>query len=130
MSAATVIAYAAWAAILFFCVKWFIEGVRGTHKEKPQPPVKVKRWLPARTVLAWFLVVIFGMMNLAATGQQNTAPTESNDPSSLMAHGFGMLVGIAIRLGGLGLSLLWVRKLGRERRQHRLNVAEHKTATA
>ena len=119
MSTATVIAYAAWAVILFFCVKWFIEGLRGTHKEKPEPPVPVKRGLLARTIFAWFLVAIFGMMNIAATNQNYAPPQGSEDSAYLIAHGLGMMVGVAIRLGGLGLSLWWVRKLNREWHQRR-----------
>jgi protein-S-isoprenylcysteine O-methyltransferase Ste14 len=125
MSTGTVIADALWAVILLVCGTWFVQGIKG-YKEKPQLPVKVKRWLLARTIFAWFLVVIFAMMNLGAVGQQNTAPTESSDSS---AYGLGMLIGISIRLVGLALSLWWVRKIGRERRQRRLNIAQQKIAT-
>jgi len=129
MPAATVIGYAAWVVILFFCVKWFVQGLKGTRKEKPQNPIKVKPWLLPRTIVAWTLVVLFALMNLAAVNQTYENPQPSQDSSYLIAHGLGIMVGISARIVGLVLSVWWVRKLGRERRQRRLNLADQKTAT-
>jgi hypothetical protein len=119
MSAATIIGYAGWAMILFFCGKWFIQGLKGTYKEEPQTPVRVKRWLLARTIFAWFLVVLFGLLNIAAASQTYKTPSESEDSTYLIAHGLGMMIGVTARIAGLALSLWWVRKLGRERSQRR-----------
>jgi hypothetical protein len=130
MSVTTIIGYAVWVVILFFCGKWFIQGLKDTYKEKSETPVKVKRWLQARTIFAWFLVVLFGMMNIAAANQTYKPSDGSENSSYLIAHGLGYMVGIAIRLGGLALSLWWVRKLGRERRQRRFDIAEQQIASA
>jgi len=119
MSATTIIVYAAWAVILVFCGTWFVQGLKGTHKDKAQPPVKVKRWLLGRTILAWFLVVIFGIMTLSPANLTYTSPQGSEESTYLIAHGLGYMVGVAVRLGGLALSLWWVRSLNREWRQRR-----------
>ena len=66
---------------------------------------------------------------MAAVNQTYKSSDGSEDSSYLIAHGLGFMVGVAIRIGGLALSLWWVRKLGRERRQRRLNIAEQKIAT-
>jgi membrane associated rhomboid family serine protease len=119
MSAPTIIGYAGWVVILFFCGKWFLQGLKGTYEEEPQPPVRVKRWLLGRTIFAWFLVVFFGLMNIAAVNQTYETPSQSEDLTSPTAYGLGMMIGVTARIAGLALSLWWVRKLGRERRQRR-----------
>lgn len=114
MSAATIIGYVGWAVILFFCATWFIQGLKGTCKEEPQSPVKVKRWLLARTMTAWILALLFGTL-IVNQGQRLSASPSSFD--------IFFLLGALTPLAGLALSLSWVRKLNRERRERRRNAA-------
>lgn len=114
MSAATIISYVGWAVILFFCGSWFIQGLKGTYKEKSQSPVKVKRWLLARTITAWILALLFGTL-IVDQGQRL-----STSPSSFDIF---FLLGAFTPLVGLALSLSWVRNLNRERRERRRNAA-------
>ena len=110
----TIISYAGWAVILFFCGMWFIQGLKGTYKDNPQSTVEVKRWLLARTITAWILALLFGIV-IVNQGQRLAASPSSFDIFFL----FGALTPLA----GLALSLSWVRKLNRERRERRSNAA-------
>jgi hypothetical protein len=110
----TIISYAGWAVILFFSGTWFIQGFKGTYKDNPQSAVKVKRWLLPRTITAWILALLFGTL-LVNQGQRLAASPSSFDIFFL----FGALTPLA----GLALSLSWVRKLNRERRERRSNAA-------
>jgi hypothetical protein len=110
----TIISYAGWAVILFFCGTWFIQGLKGTYKDNPQSAVKVKPWLLPRMITAWILALLFGT-NIVNQGQRLAASPSSFDIFFL----FGALAPLA----GLALSLSWVRKLNRERRERRSNAA-------
>lgn len=114
MSGATIIGYVGWAVILFFCGTWFTQGLKGTYKEEPQSPVKVKRWLLARTITAWILALLFGTLVV------NQGQRLSDRPSSFDIF---FLFGALTPLVGLALSLSWVRALKRERRERRRNAA-------
>lgn len=113
MSAATIIGYAGLAAILFFCGKWFRQGLKGTYKEAPQSPVRVKRWLLARTAAAWILALFFGML-IVNQGQRLSGTSPSFE--------IFFLLGALTPLAGLALSLSWIRNLNRERRQRRRDI--------
>jgi hypothetical protein len=115
MSVERIISYVGWAVILFFCGTWFIQGLKGTYKEKPQSPVKVKRWLLTRTITAWILALLFGTLIV------NQGQRLSTSPSSFDIF---FLMGALTPLAGLALSLSWIRKLNRERRERRRNAAE------
>lgn len=93
---------------------WFIQGLRGTYKEKAESAAKVKRWLLARTITAWILALLFGTL-VVNQGQRLSASPSSFD--------IFFLVGALTPLVGLALSLSWVRNLNRERRERRRDAA-------
>jgi hypothetical protein len=130
LPALTVISYVIFAGLLFYCLKWFIQGLKGTHRSPPEPAVKVKPWLLGRTILAWFLVLLFCSMAASSARliSQKTSQPEENSESSV-AEGIGRVVGSLSLLAGIGLSLSWTRKLTREWRQRRDSAAQNQTVT-
>ncbi len=130
MPALTIISYTVFGVFLFYFVKWFIQGLKGTHRSPPEPTVKVKPWLLGRTILAWFLVLLFCSMAASSArliSQRISEP--EGDSKSNVAEGIGRVVGSLSLLAGIGLSLLWTRKLTREWRQRRNNTAANQTVT-
>jgi protein-S-isoprenylcysteine O-methyltransferase Ste14 len=118
----SIISYAIFAVLLFYCVKWFVQGLKGTHKPPPEPTVKVKAWLLGRTIIAWFLVLLFCSMAISGQQMRLRNPPESEDSS----YAIGQAIGTLSVLAGIGLSLSWARKLNREWRQRRRDTTEKK----
>jgi uncharacterized membrane protein YfcA len=128
LPAIAIISYAVFAVLLFYCAKWFIQGLKGTHRSPSEPTVKVKSWLLGRTILAWFLVLLFCSMAASSARLISKRASEpEQDSESRVAYGIGEIVGSLSLLAGIGLSLSWTRKLNREWDQSRRIAAEEKT---
>ena len=103
MSGMSLFSYATLTVILYFCVK---------------------RWLLARTILGWFSVAIFSLMIVAGASQRRKLDTTGYSSAQLIGLGVGELAAFAVKLGGIGLSLWWVRKNSREWGHRRRSSAE------